>query len=92
MTFEFSSLQHVNYGRRTFCFAGPYVWNSLPEHIRQSALCYIRQALQVLTKDIFTPADIAPSVLETMISYCCMGYIIAPTYYYYYYYYCHEAS
>jgi len=24
------------YGRRAFCFAGPYVWNSLPEHIRQS--------------------------------------------------------
>jgi len=27
-----------NYGRRAFCFAGPYVWNSLPEHIRQSTL------------------------------------------------------
>ena len=26
-----------NYGRRAFCFAGLYVWNSLPEHIRQSA-------------------------------------------------------
>jgi len=26
-----------NYGRRAFCFAGPDVWNSLPEHIRQSA-------------------------------------------------------
>jgi len=25
-----------NYGRRAFCFAGPRVWNSLPEHIRQS--------------------------------------------------------
>jgi len=25
-----------NYGQRAFCFAGPYVWNSLPEHIRQS--------------------------------------------------------
>jgi len=25
-----------NYGRRAFCFAGPYVWNSIPEHIRQS--------------------------------------------------------
>jgi len=25
-----------NYGRRALCFAGPYVWNSLPEHIRQS--------------------------------------------------------
>ena len=27
-----------NYGRRVICFAGPYVWNSLPEHIRQSTL------------------------------------------------------
>ena len=25
-----------NYGLRAFCFTGPYVWNSLPEHIRQS--------------------------------------------------------
>jgi len=25
-----------NYVRRAFCFAGPYVRNSLPEHIRQS--------------------------------------------------------
>jgi len=25
-----------NYGRRAFCFGGPYLWNSLPEHIRQS--------------------------------------------------------
>jgi len=25
-----------NYGRRAFRFAGPYVWNSLPENIRQS--------------------------------------------------------
>jgi len=25
-----------NYGRRAFYFAGPYVWNSLPQHIRQS--------------------------------------------------------
>ena len=24
-----------SYGRRAFCFAGPYVWNSLPEHIKQ---------------------------------------------------------
>ena len=24
-----------NCGRRAFCFAGPYVWNSHPEHIRQ---------------------------------------------------------
>ena len=26
----------LNYGRRAFCFVGPYVWNSLPEHVRQS--------------------------------------------------------
>ena len=25
-----------NYGRRAFCFVGPYVWNSHSEHIRQS--------------------------------------------------------
>jgi len=25
-----------NYGRRAFYFAGPHVWNSLPQHIRQS--------------------------------------------------------
>jgi len=25
-----------NYGRHAFCFGGPYVWNSLPGHIRQS--------------------------------------------------------
>ena len=24
-----------NYGRRAFCFAGPSLWNSLPEHIRR---------------------------------------------------------
>ena len=34
--FEFSTLNVSNYGRRAFCFAGPYVWNSLSEHIRQS--------------------------------------------------------
>ena len=27
-----------NYGRHAFRFAGPYVWNSLPENIRQSTL------------------------------------------------------
>ena len=55
-------------GRRAFYFAGPHVWNSLPEHIRQSTS-------SALTKDISTPADIAPSPLETMIFYCFMGYI-----------------
>jgi len=37
--------------------------------------------LQALTKDISTPADIAPSALETIIFYCFVGYISAPTYY-----------
>ena len=69
-----------NYGRRAFCFAGPYVWNSLPEHIRQSAFS-INSCLQALTKTISTPADIAPSGLETIVFYCFMGYISALTYY-----------
>jgi len=30
-----------NYGRRAFCFAGPYVWNSLLEHTRQSTSIYV---------------------------------------------------
>jgi len=33
---NFSRYNMSNYGRRAFCFAGPYVWNSLPEHIQQS--------------------------------------------------------
>jgi len=33
---NFSRYSMSNYGRRAFCFAGPYAWNSLPEHIRQS--------------------------------------------------------
>jgi len=39
------------------------------------------QQLQALTKDISTPADIAPTALETIIFYCFMGYISALTYY-----------
>ena len=36
-----------NYGRRAFCFAGPYVWNSLPEHIRQStAIAVFKRSLK----------------------------------------------
>jgi len=69
-----------NYGRRAFCFAGRYVWNSLPEHIRQSAFS-INSCLQALTKTISTPPDIAPSGLETIVFYCFMGYISALTYY-----------
>ena len=34
-----------NYGRRAFCFAGPYVWNSLPEHNRQSTSIAVFQRL-----------------------------------------------
>jgi len=37
--------------------------------------------LQALTKDISTPADIAPSALETIVFYCFVGYISALTYY-----------
>ena len=33
---NFSRYNVSNYGQRAFCFAGRYVWNSLPEHIRQS--------------------------------------------------------
>ena len=36
-----------NYSRRAFCFAGPYVWNSLPEHIRQStAIAVFKRSLK----------------------------------------------
>jgi len=69
-----------NYGRRAFRFAGPYVWNSLPEHIRQSTSIF-DSCRQALTEDISTPADIAPSALETIVFYCFMGYISALTYY-----------
>jgi len=45
-----------NYGRHAFCFAGPYICNSLPEH----PAININSWLKALTKDISTPADIAP--------------------------------
>jgi len=36
-----------NYGRRAFCFAGHYDWNSLPEHIRQStAIAVFKRSLE----------------------------------------------
>jgi len=41
----------------------------------------INNCLQVLTKDICIPADIARSALETIVFYCFMGYISALTYY-----------
>jgi len=70
--FNFPRYNMSNYGRRAFCFAGPYVWNSLPEDIRQSTSI----AVQALTKDISTAADIAPSALATIIFYCFMGYTL----------------
>ena len=35
----------------------------------------MNSCLQALTKDISTPADIAPSALETIIFYCFMGFM-----------------
>ena len=43
----------------------------------------INSCLQALTEDISTPADIAPSALETIIFYCFMGYIISALTYYF---------
>ena len=40
----------------------------------------INSCLQALTEDISTPADIAPSALETIVFYSFMGYISALTY------------
>jgi len=69
-----------NYGRRAFCFAGPYVWNSLPEHIRQSiSIAVFKRSLKTL---LILLQHMAPSELETIIFYCFMGYISALTYYF----------
>ena len=36
-----------NYGRRALCFASPYIWNTLPEHIRQStAIAVFKRSLK----------------------------------------------
>ena len=43
----------------------------------------INSCLQALTKDLSTPADIAPSALETIIFYCFMGYMHWLITYYY---------
>jgi len=80
-----------NYGRRAFFFAGPYVWNSLSLRralrLELTSWAYpainINGCLQALTEDISTPADIAPSALETIISYCFMAYIISALTYYF---------
>jgi len=54
-----------NYGRRAFCFAGPYVWNSLPEHIRQStSIAVVKRSLKTFLLRLFN--DIASSALETI--------------------------
>ena len=52
----------TNYAQRAFSFAGPYAWNSLPENVRQSP------SVAAFKQDIFVPADIAFSALETI--YC----------------------
>jgi len=73
---NFSGYNMSNYGRRAFCFAGPYVWNSLPEHIRQSTSIAVfkRSVKTFLFQQISYPA---PSTLETIVFYCFMGYISA---------------
>jgi len=48
-----------------------------PEHIRQSTSIAVFKR----SPDISTPADIAPSALQTIIFYCFMGYISALIYY-----------
>jgi len=47
-----------NYGRRVFCFAGPHVWNSLPEHIRKwtSTAVFKRSLKTFLLQQISHPA------------------------------------
>ena len=58
-----------NYGRRAFCFAGPHVWNSLPEHIRQSTpIAVFKRSLKTFL--VFLLQQIVPSALETIIFYC----------------------
>jgi len=59
------------------------------DQLRNPTLCNrvwaINICLQALTEDISTPADIAPSTLETIIFYCFFGgggYISDLTYYY----------
>ena len=81
-TFEFSSLQHVKLWSTCVLFR-----RSLRLELTSWAYAAINinSCLQALTKDISTPADIAPSTLETTILYCFTGYISALTYYYYYY-------
>jgi len=77
-THEFSSLQHVK------------LWSTCVLFRRSSRLqltssaypaININSCLQALTKDTSTPADIAPSALETIIFYCFIGCISALTYY-----------
>jgi len=75
---ELSSLQHVKLWSTCFLFR-----RSLRLELTSWAYpaININSCLQALTKDISTPADIAPSALETVIFYCFIGYISALAYY-----------
>jgi len=64
-----------NYGRRAFCFAGLRLELTFWAY----PAININSCLQAFTKDISTPADIAPSALETIIFYCSVHSLI--TYY-----------
>ena len=78
LPFEFSSLQRVKLWSTCVLFR----WSL---RLELTSWAYpavnINSCLQALTKNISTPADIAPSTLETIIFYCFMGYISALTYY-----------
>jgi len=73
---NFPPYKMSNYGRHAFCCR-----RSLRLELTSWAYpaININSCLQALTKDTSTPADIAPSALETIIFYCFMGYISAPT-------------
>jgi len=73
-----SSLQHVKLWLTSVLFRRSL---RLELTFRTYPAININSCLQAITKDISTPADIAPSALETIIFYCFMGYISAPTYY-----------
>ena len=68
-----------NYGRHAFCFAGPYICNSLPEHIRQStSIAGLKRSLKT-----FLPQQISHlSASETIIFYCFWWILGALTYYF----------
>jgi len=78
LAFEFSSLQHVKLWSTCVLFR-----RSLRLELTswEYPAINVNGCLQALTRNISTPADIAPSALETVIFYCFMGYISAVTYY-----------